>query len=797
MTGINPEDKYKDPVKAMLEEKAARESAPDAQESADVSVSSSGATSDNESWSNSPEEKETSPLSDTTTSNSPPPTMEASPSPTENDYIPPVMGAPIPTAEEQSVINTHQPSDYRQENQPESNPESNSLSDDTYSKNHATNTSPAMFADPKSNILYDNPDGEGPLSISDLDNLPDLDGLIPGSRVQDNAQNESPVSDLKTESSTELIKIDTTDDMLPMGGLGGRDVDTNKDDKADEKPHVPMGQKLLDKGLISKDQLDIALKVQRDSSGNSMIGAILVEMGFITESALGEVLTESTGTNKFDPKASIIDPSLIKQVPKDVATRFQAVPILLEGDTIHIAMTDIYNVLAIDRIQRYFPKRFKMLPVHCSPAELSQIIDNYYDYELSIEGILREMEATRSDELMKLSTAQTGYTNPTVRLIDALLVDAVRTQASDLHFEPEGQFVRLRYRIDGKLRQIVSFHSDYWQAIAVRIKIISDMNITESRMPQDGRISCNVMGRTIDFRVATQPTIHGENIVMRVLDKEKALVPLSALGFSEPNLVMLKKALQRPEGIIVVTGPTGSGKTTTLYSILNFISKPDINIMTLEDPVEYQLPLIRQSNVREGTGMDFVGGIKSLMRQDPDIIFVGEVRDEATATMALRAAMTGHQVFTSLHTNDALGAIPRLIDIGVKPRVLAGSIIACIAQRLARKLCPKCKEERPATEEEVRVLELPTDTVTNLFIHKGCESCGYTGYKGRIGISEIILVDEGLDEEISQQGTHADMLRHIRTKGFIPMAEDGIEKVKQGVMDLPELIRTINMTDRL
>ena len=557
---------------------------------------------------------------------------------------------------------------------------------------------------------------------------------------------------------------------------------------------VPIGEKLVARGLISRDQLEISLKVQRDSSKAMMIGAILVEMGFITESALGEVLTESSGVQQFDPKNTIIDPNLVKQVPKEVANRFKAVPILLEGDSVYVAMTDIYNVLAIDRVQRYFPKRFKMVPVHCSATELSELIDNYYDYELSIDGILREMEAIQAEELNKPQSTEDGYTNPTVRLIDALLVDGIKQGASDLHFEPEGAFVRLRYRVDGELRLIRSFHRDYWMAIVVRVKIIAGMNITETRIPQDGRITLTVMGRKVDFRVATHPTIYGENIVLRILDKEKALVPLEALGFSPPNVDALMKGLKRPEGIIVVTGPTGSGKTTTLYSILSFINTPNLNIMTLEDPVEYQLPMIRQSNIREGVGLDFASGIKSLMRQDPDVIFVGEVRDMETATMAMRASMTGHQVYTSLHTNDAIGAIPRLIDIGVQPSILAGNINMCIAQRLARKLC-KCKAKRAPTPQEVKVLGLtPEDEVWG---RVGCDTCYHTGYKGRIAISELILVDEGLDELIAQGASKAEMMRHMKKKGFIPMADDGIAKAKKGITDLEELITTINLTDRL
>ncbi|MCP5361685.1 MAG: Flp pilus assembly complex ATPase component TadA [Hyphomicrobiales bacterium] len=557
-----------------------------------------------------------------------------------------------------------------------------------------------------------------------------------------------------------------------------------------------IGERLISEGLISKDQLEIATKVQRENRPNEMIGTILVEMGFITEGTLSEILAESTGVEQFNPKTSVLDSTLIKQVPKEIALRFKAVPVLLEDDKVHIAMADIYNVLAIDRIQRYFPKNYKMVPLHCTEADLTEIIDNYYQYELSIDGIIREIEGSEVDVLAKIAEQQ-SYTNPTVRLIDALLVDAIRVGASDIHFEPENNFLRLRYRVDGKLRHVRSFHKSYWTAIAVRIKIISGMNIAESRKPQDGRITSNVLGRQVDFRVATQPTIHGENIVLRILDKKKALLPMEKLGYSEHNVKTLQLALKRPEGIIIVTGPTGSGKTTTLYSILNYINTPDVNIMTIEDPVEYQLSMIRQTNIREGAGMTFAAGIKSILRQDPDIIFVGEVRDEETSEMALRAAMTGHRVFTTLHTNDALGAIPRLVDIGIKPKMLSGAVIACIAQRLARRLCSHCKKQRPATLEECKILGVDEKNPPEIYEHAGCEHCSFTGYKGRVALSEVILVDKELDEMIAEEATRGEMMRHLISHGFVPMPQDGIYRVLQGMTDLPEVISTVDMTERL
>lgn len=588
----------------------------------------------------------------------------------------------------------------------------------------------------------------------------------------------------------------------PHGGGGQhgaprpQPVMPHEHDEAAAEPAKPvrLGDRLLSQGLISKDQLEVALKEQKATK--KMLGAILVEMGFVTESALGEVIAESAGTEKFDPKSAVLDPALIRKIPKDVALRYKVLPIAVAGNTMRLAMSDVYNVLAVDQVRRHFPKNLKITPIYCTETDIQDLIEQYYDYEMSIDGILKEIETGIQDKT-KLDGQADGYINPTVRLVNALLVDAIRTGSSDIHFEPEGTFLRLRYRIDGMMTQIRSFHKDYWSPMAVRIKIMSGMNIAETRNPQDGRITYNVMGREVDFRVATQPTVHGENIVMRLLDRKKSLMPIDRLSFSEHNYNLLLKLLKRPEGVIIVTGPTGSGKSTTLYSVLGHINSVDVNIMTLEDPVEYQLPLIRQSNVREGSGMNFVDGIRSIMRQDPDVIFVGEVRDEETARMAIRAAMTGHKVFTTLHTNDAIGVIARLVDIGIPSHMLSGSLVCAIAQRLARKLCDHCKEQKPATPEECRIMGLDQANPPMTYHPVGCIACRHSGFKGRIPIHEIIPVDKGFDELIATRATRKMMLDYAYQHGYVPMAEDGIKKVLDGLTCLDELIETVDLTDRM
>ena len=557
-----------------------------------------------------------------------------------------------------------------------------------------------------------------------------------------------------------------------------------------------IGTRLIEKKVISEDQLTIALKEQARLKDAKTIGAILVDMGFISEGALGEILNESTGIKKFDIKTSIIDAKLVKKVPKDFAIHNKLIPVSYTHDSITIGMSDVFDIVAIDQVRRYFPPNFRINPVYVPEVDILQSIDQYYDYEMSIEGILKEIEGVGANKINDETQLRGDYKSPMVRLVDAILTDAVHRGASDLHFEPEHLFLRIRYRIDGKMAQIRSIHKDYWPAISVRIKIMSGMNIAESRKPQDGRINSEILGRKIDFRVSTQPTIHSENIVMRILDEKQSIMSLDKLGFSEHSIGLIKKMVQRPEGVIILTGPTGSGKTTTLYTVLSYINSIDKNIMTLEDPVEYHIPLIRQSNIRTDVGMDFASGIKALLRQDPDVILVGEVRDKDTAITAIQAAMTGHQVYTSLHTNDALGAIPRLMNMGVPNYLMSGSLICIVAQRLARKLCPHCKKEHTVDAFEKRLLGPNYSKVDKLFKAVGCDKCR-GGYKGRVVISEVLPFDRELDELVTEEASRKEMLTLALKNGFVPMIEDGVQKVIAGITDLKELMRVVDMTDRM
>jgi len=625
-------------------------------------------------------------------------------------------------------------------------------------------------------------------------------GLMPRVNVDDfddNPDYKVDTAALQRQVQEFKKKIEQKKDAL--GSLNQETLATiAKEGSAEEGPKedtkaMTLGDRLVAKGIISNDQLEIALKEQRESQIKKEVGTILVELNFITDTILSEVLSEASGVKSVDLRSMALDTELIRRIPKNIAAQYKIIALALQNDELMVATSDVYNVLAIDQVKRYFHKSIRVIPYFANDFQITEVIDQYYDYEMNMFGIIKEIETGD----VQYTGKEEGYVNPTVRLVDSIHIDAVKQGASDIHFEPESEFVRLRYRIDGRLVQIISFHKDYWSAIVVRIKILAGMNIAENRNPQDGRISYTIMGRKVDFRISTLPTVYGENIVARILDKSRSLVSLNELGINDRNLRLLKRLLKRPEGVIIVTGPTGSGKTTTLYSVLQYINSMETNIMTLEDPVEYQLPMIRQSAVKEGTDLTFDRGIRTLMRQDPDIIFVGEVRDEDTAGMTIRAAMTGHQVFTTLHTNDALGAIPRLMDIGIKGPLLSGAIVCSIAQRLARKLCSACKQEYLPNEEECKVLGVDPTNPPKLYKHKGCKKCLNSGYKGRIALYEILAIDRELDDMIYREASRKDMLNYALSNGYVPMSDDGIEKVLLGVTDLEEIVHTVDMTEKL
>jgi len=558
-----------------------------------------------------------------------------------------------------------------------------------------------------------------------------------------------------------------------------------------------LGKVLLDQGSITEDQLRIGLREQQNNK--RPLGAILIDLGFVTDAIVRDALSINTGQRSVDLAHTVIDAESIRIVNQALARRHTVLPLSYDRETHHLtlAMADTYNILALDHIRAQNGGNLQITPVLASQEEIIRNIEGNYGFDLSIDGILHEIETGELD-FESLHADDRGYSHPMVRLVNALLADAVQRNASDIHFEPEEAFLRIRYRIDGVLRQIRSLHKSYWPAMVVRLKVISGMDIAESRIPQDGRISLSLVGRQIDFRVASQPTSHGENLVLRILDRRKGIVPMDKLGLSEENLSLLQLLLARPEGIILVTGPTGSGKTTTLYSVLNHMNTEEVNIMTMEDPVEYPMSMIRQTSVNESIEMGFGEGIRSMMRQDPDIILVGEIRDQVTAEMAFRAAMTGHQVFSTLHTNSAIGSMPRLLDIGVIPDIIAGNLIGVVSQRLIRKLCQDCKAETQITDVERRLLALPPGSKhKTIFRSVGCPACENQGYKGRVSIIEILKISADMDDLIARRASAREMKNLALSEGFRPLVVDACRRVLDGTTSIDEISRVVDLTDRL
>jgi len=559
----------------------------------------------------------------------------------------------------------------------------------------------------------------------------------------------------------------------------------------------PIGQLLIAKGVISEDQLRIA--TQEQSKSPQPLGRLLVRLGFLSEATIRDVLSENLGQESVDLSTVIIDSTAITMIPKEVARRYILLPLSVDvpNKNLTIAIADPDNIIALDQVRALLRDEYRLTTQLASESDILRGIDQYYGFELSIDGILHEIEPGEMDAQAALQQGVNEFSQPVVRLIDALLTEAVQQSASDIHFEPESSFLRIRYRVDGVLRQVRSLHKSFWPAMVVRLKVMSGMNIAETRAPQDGRISLRLSGRPIDFRVASHPTTYGENLVLRILDRQKGLMPINQIGLDDTALNTLKAIIAKPEGIVLVTGPTGSGKTTTLYSILSHVNTESVNIMTLEDPVEYPIPLIRQSSVNEAAKLDFVSGIRSMMRQDPDIILVGEIRDHPTAEMAFRAAMTGHQVYSTLHTNSAIGAIPRLLDIGILPDIMAGNIIGIIAQRLVRVLCRHCKYPYHPDSAECKMLGVRYDQNLTIYRAAGCDICHHQGYTGRQAIMEILKIDSEMDDLIARRASIRDLKNNALERGFRPLAQDGIRRILQGVTSIAEVARVVDLTDRM
>lgn len=552
-----------------------------------------------------------------------------------------------------------------------------------------------------------------------------------------------------------------------------------------------LGDKLVLEGVITADQLRIALTEQKLTG--KKLGEILVSLGFLSEEDSREILGEVVGYRSMTLKGVVPDSHALTLVSESFARSHLVMPISVTKDRLKIAMASPDDILLLDKLKRHIKKDIRIEPVLVSETDIQHAIDHYYGYELSIDGILRELETGQVD--LYSVAEKDEYSQPMVRLVDAILTDAVKNGASDIHFEPEQHYIRVRYRIDGVLVTIRLFHKSIWSSLVVRLKVMAKLDLTDQRMPQDGHMDLIVHGRKIDFRVSSLPGTDGENFVLRILDREKGIVPLEQLGLDAGSYQDLKLMMSRPTGILLVTGPTGSGKTTTLYSMLNELNHEGVNIMTLEDPVEYPMSMIRQTSINEDIGMTFAAGVRALLRQDPDIILIGEIRDGETAEMALRAAMTGHQVFATLHTNSAIGSIPRLFDIGVQPSILSGNIIGILAQRLVRRLCPNCKAPYQPEPFEKEILGIKPEEDITLYHAQGCKHCNDIGYKGRIAITETLRFTDELDELILQRASQHQILEMAVSQGFRPILQNALKWVRSGDTTLEEISRVVDLTE--
>jgi type IV pilus assembly protein PilB len=590
---------------------------------------------------------------------------------------------------------------------------------------------------------------------------------------------------------------------------------------------VRVGELLLKEKLITPEQLQQALNQQKANGGK--LGYNLVKMGFVKDEQITSLLSKQYGVPSINLAQFKIDPTIVKLVPTETARKYQIIPLSRSGSTLTIAMTDPTNVFAMDDIK--FMTGYTVEPVVASEVAITDAVEKYYPsgkagaagakggkpggpgaavtgstLEMASRG-LEELQATLGgsaddvevlEELQEISAealARQGEDAPVVRLVNVVLMSAIQKGASDIHIEPYEKELRVRYRIDGILYNIMAPPMKFRDAITSRIKIMAKLDIAEKRLPQDGRIKIryNESGepKEIDFRVSVLPTLFGEKIVLRLLDKDKLMLDMTRLGFEPESLVKFEMAIQRPWGMVLVTGPTGSGKTNTLYSSIAKINTPETNIMTAEDPVEFNLAGVNQVQVKESIGLNFAAALRSFLRQDPNIILVGEIRDFETAEIAVKAALTGHLVLSTLHTNDAPSTVNRLMNMGIEPFLVASSVHLICAQRLVRRVCSNCKEPSPMAPQALMQAGFNEDDANSVtpFKGAGCETCNTTGYKGRVGLYEVMEVSEELRELILVGASGLELRRKAVDEGMLTLRASGLRKVKDGMTTVEEVVR--------
>jgi type IV pilus assembly protein PilB len=557
---------------------------------------------------------------------------------------------------------------------------------------------------------------------------------------------------------------------------------------------------LVHAGLLTDEQ--VTLGMTSAEAAGMRLGEYLCSKGFIREEQLVETLSRQLGVARYEPERFPITMELNNLLPVDLAQRHRVVPLARQNGSVVLGMSDPTDIDALDTVEQL--TRCEVLPVICTDREINQLTNSLYGsfaglgnligtFDDSKKSAIKDIASMAEDvEVGSLMNMAEGA--PVVRMVNWIIAQAVREGASDIHISPESNFVQLRFRIDGKLREVPAPPRNLHLSIVSRIKILSQMDIAVSRIPQDGRFTVRLDNREINIRVSTIPTTHGENVVLRLLDMSAFNYSLFDLGMSDRDRDLLTSVIACPYGMILSTGPTGSGKTTTLYAMLKELNKPDVNVITIEDPVEYRIPKIRQIQLNSKAGMTFASGLRSILRQDPDVIMVGEIRDAETARIATQAALTGHRVLSTVHTNDAAGAITRLIDMGVEPFLVSSVLLVSFAQRLVRKVCPHCAERIQPQEESRRFWGIPEGEEFTVMQPRGCARCQGSGYQGRTGIFEVLLMDDMIRELAARHATTMEINRAAHASGRLrTLKEDAREKLRAGVTTMEEAISVVNI----
>ncbi len=533
-----------------------------------------------------------------------------------------------------------------------------------------------------------------------------------------------------------------------------------------------IGDLLKEAGIITEVQILEALDQKRK---DQKLGDALVEQGYITEKQLLSVLEIQLNLESISLYQYPIDDRLVDLLPKDRARKNLALPIKLEGSKLTVAMNDPLDFYAIQEIES--TTGYTLVPAIATKDDILQTINRLYD------GVDMGLDTESTDDA------------PAVRIVDQLIETGVAMYASDIHLDPHENNITVRYRVDGVLRNDRTIPKSLMNSLIARIKIISGLDITESRLPQDGRISIDVNDKKVDFRISTLPTVHGEKVVLRILDMSNISSKVSQIGLQADTLKQYEELIREPSGLILITGPTGSGKSSTLYSSINELNSPDVNIVTVEDPVEYQLEGINQVQVNSAINLTFAAGLRSILRQDPNIIMVGEIRDTETAEISIRSALTGHLVFSTLHTNGAIEAVPRLFDMGIEPYLVVSSVKGVMAQRLVKTICKDCAETRKATSIEKEVFQRRNMEIEEVTVGQGCDACRHTGYRGRMAIHELIVITDDIRNMMMNHARTSEIKDHLREKGVRFLIDDGLEKVKQGRTTIEEILKVANLND--